>query len=48
MSERPLVCDTTVLLYLGRIDQTALLPALFTPIYVADQVMLEPDIRALS
>ena len=47
MSKRPLVCDTTVLLYLGRIDQTALLPALFTPIYVPEPVMLELDMGRL-
>lgn len=47
MPKRPLVCDTTVLLYLGRIDQTALLPALFTPIYVPDPVMLELDMGRL-
>jgi predicted nucleic acid-binding protein len=39
----PLVCDTTLLLYLGRIGQIDLLPALFTPIYVPDPVMLELD-----
>ena len=32
MPERPIVCDTTVLLYLGRVGQIGLLPSLFSPI----------------
>ena len=47
VSKCPLVCDTTVLLYLGRINQTDLLPALFTPIYVPEPVMLELDMGRL-
>lgn len=47
MPERPLVCDTTVLLYLGRIDRIDLLPALFSPLYVPDMVMLELDMGRL-
>ena len=47
MPERPLVCDTTVLLYLGRIGQIDLLPALFTPIYIPEQVVLELDVGRL-
>lgn len=43
MSRHSLVCDTTVLLYLGRIDQAPLLPALFEPIYVPEAVVTELD-----
>jgi predicted nucleic acid-binding protein len=43
VSRRPVVCDTTVLLYLGRIGQIDLLPELFTPVYVPEPVMLELD-----
>jgi predicted nucleic acid-binding protein len=45
--EQPLVCDTTVLLYLGRIGQVDLLPALFAPVYVPEPVMLELDMGRL-
>jgi predicted nucleic acid-binding protein len=38
---RPIVCDTTVLLYLGRIGRIDLLPALFDPVCVPEQVLLE-------
>ena len=47
MSERALVCDTTILLYLGRIGQIDLLPALFAPVYVPEQVTLELDMGRL-
>lgn len=47
MPEQPLVCDTTVLLYLGRIGQADLLPALFAPVCVPEQVMLELDMGRL-
>ncbi len=47
MPKRPLVCDTTVLLYLGRIDCIDLLPALFSQLYVPDVVMLELDMGRL-
>jgi predicted nucleic acid-binding protein len=47
VSKQPLVCDTTVLLYLGRIGQADLLPALFTPVYVPEQVRLELDMGKL-
>ncbi len=47
MPKRPLVCDTTVLLYLGRIDCLDLLPSLFSPLYVPDVVMLELDMGRL-
>ena len=43
MSKRPVVGDTTVLLYLGRIGRIDLLPALFTPVYIPEPVMLELD-----
>lgn len=43
MSKQPIVCDTTVLLYLGRIGQADLLSELFAPIYVPESVMLELD-----
>lgn len=42
-SPSAIVCDTTVLLYLGRIGQARLLPALFTPVYVPEAVALELD-----
>jgi predicted nucleic acid-binding protein len=45
--KQPLVCDTTVLLYLGRISQADLLPVLFTPIYVPEAVMLELNMGRL-
>jgi len=45
--KRPLVCDTTVLLYLERVGQADLLPLLFTPIYVPEPVMLELDMGRL-
>jgi predicted nucleic acid-binding protein len=35
------VCDTTIPLYLGRIGQIDLLPSLFAPVYVPEQVKLE-------
>lgn len=47
MPDLSLVCDTTLLLYLGRIGQIDLLPALFAPIYVLDPVMLELDMGRL-
>ena len=47
MSKHPLVCDTTILLYLGRIGQIDLLPALFAPVYVPEQVNLELDMGRL-
>ena len=43
-----LVCDTTVLLYLGRIGQVSLLPALFEPVYVPQPVLLELDMGRLT
>ena len=43
MPKQPLVCDTTIPLYLDRIGQIALLPALFAPVYVPEQVCLELD-----
>jgi predicted nucleic acid-binding protein len=44
VSKHPLVCDTTIPLYLGRIGQIDLLPALFAPVYVPEQVCLELDL----
>jgi len=47
MTNAPLVCDTTLLLYLGRIGQAQLLPALYEPVYVPEQVALELDVGQL-
>ena len=46
MSKRPIVCDTTLLLYLGRIERIRLLPALFELIYVPEPVVAELDMGA--
>jgi predicted nucleic acid-binding protein len=43
LSKQPLVCDITIPLYPGRIDQTDPLPALFAPVYIPEQVCLELD-----
>ncbi len=48
MSNPALVCDTTLLLYLGRIGQAQLLPALFEPVCVPEQVALELDMGRLA
>lgn len=47
MSSRSIVCDTTILLYLGRIGQIGLLPALFDPVWVPEPVDLELDMGRL-
>lgn len=47
MSKRSIVCDTTVLLYLGRIGQLDLLPALFEPVWVPESIQLELDMGRL-
>jgi predicted nucleic acid-binding protein len=47
LPEQPIVCDTTVLLYLGRVGLFGILPALFDPIYVPEQVALELDMGRL-
>jgi predicted nucleic acid-binding protein len=47
VSKPPIVCDTTVLLYLGRIGQSDLLPALFAPVCIPEPVMLELDMGRL-
>jgi predicted nucleic acid-binding protein len=47
VSKQPLVCDTTIPLYLGRIGQIDLLPALYAPIYIPEQVCLELDMGRL-
>lgn len=38
-----LVCNTSPLLYLGRIRHAHLIPALFAPVYVPEPVMIELD-----
>jgi predicted nucleic acid-binding protein len=43
MNKAEIVCDTTVLLYLGRINHTPLLPELFKSVFVPQTVMLELD-----
>ena len=43
----PIVCDTTLWLYLGRIRRIELLPDLFAPIYVPETVLLELDMGRL-
>jgi predicted nucleic acid-binding protein len=47
VSASSVVCDTTILLYLGRISWLDLLPALFSPIYVPEQVVAELDMGRL-
>lgn len=47
MNKHPLVCDTTLLLYLGRIDEIQLLSALFEPICMPEAVRLELDMGRL-
>jgi uncharacterized protein len=41
MNKPSLVCDTSPLLYLGRLGQTQLLPLLFQPVYMPEQVIME-------
>ena len=48
MTERPIVCDTTVLLYPGRVGLLDVLPALFASVCVPEQVLLELDMGRLS
>jgi hypothetical protein len=43
VSKRSIVCDTTVLLYLGRVDQARLLAKVFERIYVPQSVVAELD-----
>jgi len=43
VSKRSIVCDTTVLLYLGRVDQARLLTRLFERTYVPESVVAELD-----
>ena len=47
MAKRPIICDTTLLLYLGRIGRHDLLPTLFDPVCVPDAVTLELDMGRL-
>ncbi len=42
-NKQALVCDTSILLYLGRIGHSHLLPALFAPVYIPEQVVWELD-----
>lgn len=48
MHEQGLVCDTTVLLYFGRIGLLNVLPVLFTPICIPNQVVTELDMGRIS
>ncbi len=48
MNKSAIVCDTSVLLYLGRINHAYLLPALFETIAVPESVMLELDVGRLQ
>ena len=41
MNKPALVCDTSPLLYLGRLGQAQLLPLLFQPVYMPEQVIME-------
>ena len=43
MGKDSLVCDTSLLLYLGRIKNHTLLQSLFEEVYVTEQVALELD-----
>jgi len=47
VSRPPIVCDTTLLLYLGRIGRLDLLPALFDPVHIPQAVVLELDMGRL-
>jgi predicted nucleic acid-binding protein len=48
MNKPEIVCDTSVLLYLGRINYPHLLPALFETVAVPEIVMLELDVGRLQ
>lgn len=48
MAQPSLVCDTSVLLYLGRIEHLFLLPQLFAQVWVPDSVVFELDVGRLS
>jgi predicted nucleic acid-binding protein len=43
MSKSALICDTSVLLYLGRVKHQHVLPELFETVYVPETVLLELD-----
>lgn len=45
--KQPLVCDTTLWLYLGRIRRIELLFDLYAPVYVPETVLLELDMGRL-
>ena len=40
---KSIICDTTVWLYLGQIDQASVLASLYSPIYTTETVCLELD-----
>jgi uncharacterized protein len=48
VSEQPLVCDTTIPLYLGRIGQIDLLPALFAPVCIMDDLQARQLAEAIG
>jgi len=43
MGEESIACDTSLLLYLGRIKKVTILPALYKEVYVPEKVALELD-----
>jgi predicted nucleic acid-binding protein len=45
--DRTVVCEPTVQLYLGRINQLGLLPALFSKVFIPQQVVTELDMGRL-
>ncbi len=47
VSKRPLVCDTTLPLYLGRVGRAQLLPALFSTVCIPESVATELDMGRL-
>lgn len=47
MGEQPIVPDTSLLLYLGRIEKVDLLPILYKEIYVPEKVVQELDAGCL-
>lgn len=40
---KPIICDTSVWLYLGQIGQVGLLERLYDPVYVTEEVCVELD-----
>jgi len=47
MAEKSIVCDTSLLLYLGRIKKADILPVLYTEFSVPETVALELDANRL-